>query len=333
VIGMSEHGGPLRLGVLGCASIAWRKTLPALARVPGLALAAVASRDRDKADRFAARFGGEPVTGYSALLDRDDVDAVYVPLPAAMHAAWVERALRAGKHVLAEKPLATEYADAVALVRLAGERGLVLAENFMFTQHSQHARIRKLVADGTIGELRAVYAAFAIPPLPPDDIRYRPDVGGGALADVGGYPIRAAGLFLGDNLDVAGAVLRMDRRRGVDVGGAALLVRPDGVHAHVTFGMEHAYRCEYELWGTAGRLRLDRAYTPPEDHRPVVRIERPDGVRDQECEPDDQFANVLHAFVDEVRTGVHSGLSGEAVVAQAALVDRVRAVARYVDVG
>ena len=97
--------------------------------------------------------------------------------------------------------------------------------------------------------------------------------------------------------------------------------------------MEHAYRCEYELWGTAGRLRLDRAYTPPEDHRPVVRIERPDGVRELECEPDDQFANVLHAFVDEVRTGVHSGLSGEAVVAQAALVDRVRAVARYVDVG
>ena len=199
---------PLRLGVLGCASIAWRRTLPALAAQPRLRLAAVASRDPAKAGRFAERFGGEPVVGYERLLERDDVDAVYVPLPAALHAPWVERALRAGKHVLAEKPLATRCSDARRLVALADELGLVLAENFMFTLHSQHVQVRKLIGDGVIGEPRMLTAAFAIPALPPDDMRYLSEVGGGALVDVGGYPLRTASMLLGDRLEVVGTTLR-----------------------------------------------------------------------------------------------------------------------------
>jgi len=315
---------PIRLGVLGCAGIAWRKMLPALAHEPGVVLTAVASRQADRAARFAERFGGEPVVGYEALLERSDVDAVYVPLPAVLHAPWIRRTLAAGKHVLAEKPMATAYADAAELVGLAERAGLVLVENFMFTRHEQHTHVRKLVADGVLGELRGLSAAFTIPPLPDDDIRYSPSTGGGALVDVGGYPVRTASMFLGADATLVGATLRMDGRRGVDVGGAALLTNPDGVVAHLTFGMEHAYRCEYELWGSAGRLRLTRAYTPPADHEPVLTIERADGVEELRLPPDDQFANVLHAFVGEVRCGVPSGLSGPAILAQAALVQRIR---------
>ncbi|ASW57604.1 Gfo/Idh/MocA family protein [Plantactinospora sp. KBS50] len=325
-------GTPVRLGVLGCAEIAWRKTLPALAGVPQLRLTAVASRDPERAARFGERFGAQPVTGYPALLERDDVDAVYLPLPAALHAPWVDRALRAGKHVLAEKPLATVEADARRLVALADSRGLVLAENYMFTLHSQHAQVRELIGSGLIGEPRLLSAAFAIPALPREDIRYRPDVGGGALADVGGYPLRAATLLLGDRLEVVGATLRRDPARGVDLGGTALLVTPDGVAAQLAFGMEHAYRCEYEVWGSAGRLRLDRAFTPPADHKPVLRIERGGEVQERLLAPDDHFEAALRAFADAVRTGTDSGLQGAAVLRQAALVQRVRDVARYLDV-
>lgn len=324
--------GPVRLGVLGCASIAARKTLPALAGRTDLRLAAVASRDAAKARRFGETFGGEPVCGYEALLARTDVDAVYVPLPAALHAEWIERALRAGKHVLAEKPLATRCEDAHRLVALARERGLVLAENFMFLLHPVHREVARLVSDGLIGQPRVFTAEFAIPALPDDDIRYAADVGGGALADVGGYPLRAATLLLGDDVEVCGAVLHHSTRRGVDVGGSVLLSTPAGVSAHLTFGMEHDYRCRYEIWGSAGRIGLDRAFTPPADHRPVLRIERAGTVTERAVPAYDQFAGVLESFAASVRTGGTSVLTGASILRQADLVAAVRSAARSVPV-
>lgn len=313
---------------MGTANIAWRKTLPAVTAEPALTLAAVASRDIAKARTFTDRFGAEPIAGYDELLDRPDIDAVYIPLPAVLHAPWVEAALLAGKHVLAEKPLATSAADARRLVALAATRGLVLAENYMFTLHPQHAAVAGLLAEGVIGEVRGLHAAFTIPELPPGDIRYQLGVGGGALADVGGYPLRTASLLLGRELEVVGATLRTDPDRGVDLSGAALLRTPDGVIAHVTFGMEHGYLCEYEVWGSEGRLRLDRAFTPPPDHAPVVRIETGGSAWSHELPPADQFRLVVRAFAAAVRGEADCGLQGEAILAQADLVEAVRRAAR-----
>ncbi|MEU2287226.1 Gfo/Idh/MocA family oxidoreductase [Streptomyces sp. NPDC013178] len=320
---------PVRLGVLGCASIAWRRTLPAAVAEPLLWVVAVASRDPDKAGRFARHFGCEAVRGYEELLGRDDVDAVYIPLPVALHARWIEAALRAGKHVLAEKPLAEDAATADRLVSLARSRGLLLAENYMFTYHTQHEAVRRLVAGGAIGELRAFFAAFTIPRLPPDDIRNQRQLGGGALLDVAGYPIRAAELFLGDGLEVTGAVLRYDPVTKVDTGGAALLRTPSGVTAQITFGIENAYRSSYELWGSTGRIGVDRAFTPPPDHRPVVRVETQDGTEESVLDADDQFARVVRAFARGVLDGTGdlpagSGHGTDAIVPHARLVDTVR---------
>ncbi|WP_131740846.1 Gfo/Idh/MocA family protein [Actinomadura roseirufa] len=318
------NAGPLRIGVIGCADIAWRRMLPALAANPEVRLTALASRDPAKARRFAGRFGGEPVTGYEALLERPDVDAVYVPLPAMLHAPWVERALRSGRHVLAEKPLAPSAPEAEALVALAASRGLALLENFMFLRHSQHERVRDLLAQGVIGEVRALTAEFAFPPVPGDRPVYRPDVGGGVLTDVGVYPVRTALLYLGSGLEVSGAHLHVDEDRGVDVSGAALLTAPDGRTAHLTWGMERFYRSRYALWGSAGRIEVPWAFTPPPGHRPVIRVERPDRAEELTLPADDQFAAVVTDFVARVRDGVPSVLEGEPLVAQARLVDRVR---------
>ncbi|SDZ23274.1 Predicted dehydrogenase [Amycolatopsis xylanica] len=313
-----------RIGVLGCAAIAARRMLPAINANPDVELVAIASRDREKAERFTARFGGEPVTGYDRLLEREDVDAVYVPLPALLHVEWIDRALRAGKHVLAEKPLAPTAKEAAALVSLAEERGLVLLESFMFLCHSQHAVVRQLVADGVIGDLRTLTAEFAFPAKSPADIRYRPDVGGGALTDIGVYPVRTALLYLGPELEVLGAWLHHDAGRGVDLGGAALLGGPDGVSANLIFGMEHSYRSRYALWGSSGRISVQWAYTPPPTHSPVIRVERQDRVEELTLPAEDQFGAVVSAFAARITRGVFSGLEGESVVTQAELVDRIR---------
>jgi NDP-hexose-3-ketoreductase len=253
---------------------------------------------------------------------------VYVPLPTGLHAHWVDRALATGKHVLCEKPLTESLADSTRLVSQARVQGLTLLENFMFLRHAQHAAVLSMIEAGVIGEVRAISSAFTFPPPPASDIRYQPGLGGGALLDAGVYPIRAAQYLLGAALSVAGASLCLDKDTGVDVAGSALLCTPAGITAQLTWGFRHYYRCCYEVLGSAGRITLDRSFTPPGTHRPVVRIERPDGAEERTLPADDQFANVATAFTDAVASGrppAGESLSGDAILRQAKLVDDIRA--------
>ncbi|MFF5428096.1 MULTISPECIES: Gfo/Idh/MocA family protein [Streptomyces] len=320
---------PLRVGVLGCADIALRRMLPALAAAPTAALAAVASRDPAKARQAAAPYGCRAVHGYRALLDDDTVDAVYIPLPAALHAPWTEAALTAGKHVLAEKPLSTDAATTARLTDLARDRGRVLMENVMFVHHGLHRAVRDLVADGAIGELRSFHAAFCVPRRDPGDIRLRADLGGGALADTGVYPLRAALHHLGTGLRTVGAALTHPHdgdptAAPVETSGSALLTTPEGVTAHLAFGLDHAYLNRYELHGSHGRLTVDRAFTPPADHEPVIHLETPERGRALRVPAEDQVANTVAAFTAAVRNGTPPD---PVTLVQATLLDELRAAA------
>jgi len=317
----------LRMGAVGCADIAIRRVLPALVELESAQLVAVASRDPAKAAAVAARFGCVGVGGYQNLIDRPDIDALYIPLPPSMHHEWVGRALRAGKHVLSEKPLAVNYRQTEDLVRLARAHGRVLAENYMFLHHSQHDTVRTMMADGVIGPLQVFASSFGIPPLHADSFRYQPGLGSGALLDVGVYPLRAAQLFLSANLEVRGASLRSGPT-GVDVAGSALLRSPTGVTAQLDWGFEHKYRSVYSLWGTRGRITVPRAFSPPEHHRPVLRLDQQDVVTEFSLAPDHQVRNTLSAFVAAARSGGgNQPAFDQALLEQALLVEQVRAAA------
>jgi NDP-hexose-3-ketoreductase len=312
------------LGVIGCADIAVRRTLPAVAAVDGLELVAVAGRDPARTRRCAAAFGAEPVAGYEELLARSDVDAVYVPLPTGLHAHWAERAVRAGKHVLVEKPLATTVAGVETVFGAADAHGVVVMENMTFVHHRQHGVVRDLVRNGAIGELRALTAEFVVPPRQAGDIRLRPDLGGGSLLDQGVYPLRAALCHLGD-VEVVSSELRIDRGLGVDVAGRAALRSPFGARAEVAFGMTGPYRARYRLTGSLGTITVNRAFTAPDDHRPVLELTRAGGVERRELAPDQQFARCLEAFRGAVLTRRGVSATTEASRRQARLVEAVRA--------
>ncbi|MDX3135626.1 Gfo/Idh/MocA family oxidoreductase [Streptomyces europaeiscabiei] len=320
---------PLRLGALGTSSIAWRRVLPTVARMPEWDLVAVAGRTAKKAVRFAEQFGCAAEEDAEALLERPDVDAVYVSTPTALHHRWAERALRAGKHVLVEKPIGVNAAEARDLYALAAERSLVLRENFMFLHHPQHARVRELVGSGRLGQLASLQAAFCIPPLPEDDIRYDVGLGGGALLDVGVYPLRAASLLLGPGLEVAGATLRTRASDGLDLSGQVLLVSPSGVLAEVAFGFEHAYASTYTLWGDRARLTATRAFTPPPAHQPQLVLEEQDREERLALPAADQLMLLLAEFARALRgDGGNDAELGTESVAAMTLVDTVAATAR-----
>ena len=294
-------GRRLRVGILGCAMIARRSVAPALLRLTDrFELAAVASRDADKARAFAGEFGCQAVTGYAALIARGDIDALYVPLPTGLHREWVGRAIAAGKHCYVEKSFAATPGEAETLVDAARERGVAVLEGYMFLYHRQQAMVAESLRMGAIGDLRHFHGGFGFPPLPADDFRYDEQVGGGVLMDAAGYPLRAAHHLLGEGLEVRAASVRCDPRTGTSLWGSAFLADGSGLGASIAFGFDNFYQCRYELWGSTGKLVAERAYTPGPAFSPRLILETAQGRREIQVAPDDHFVGALQAFAQAI---------------------------------
>lgn len=289
----------INIGILGCSAFAARSMLPALLEMKDrYRIVGVASRSLEKAEAFVAPFGARAFGSYEALLAEDGLEAVYMPLPVGTHTEWIGRALDRGLHALVEKSLADRAADVRRLCEQAAAKRLALVENFQFRFHPQLAHIKRLFEDGTLGEPRCVRASFGCPPFPDaDNIRYRADLGGGALLDLGAYTLKISQLFLGPELEVASAVLNRDER--VDLWGGGFLRQQNGpCFSEVAFGFDNAYQCSLELWGSKGRVFTNRIFTAPPGYAPVIRIETPEGTREETLPPANHFVRMLDHFHD-----------------------------------
>lgn len=274
----------IRIGVMGCAAIARKSVIPAILSLPEhFELVAVASRNAEKAMEFATEFGCNAVVGYDVLLT-EDIDAVYVPLPTGLHDEWINKALQEGKHVYAEKSIASSHASATGMVESAKKHQVALMEGYMFLYHSQHQAVKKMIADGAIGEIRNFRGAFGFPPLADGNFRYDNQVGGGALYDAAGYPLRAVHFLLGNEYRVTAATLHNDPETGTNLYGSAFLEGKPGVGAQIAFGFDHHYQCSYEIWGSKGKITAERAYTPAADFQPVLHLEQ-QGVSERMPQP------------------------------------------------
>lgn len=285
----------LRIGVLGCANIAKRSVIPAIKNIADFKLIAIASRTKAKAEEFAQEFNCEAIEGYQNLLDRKDIDVIYMPLPTGLHEEWVIKALEAGKHILIEKSLAMNYGSAHKMVDLARQKGLLIMENFMFLYHSQHQFVRNLINKGEIGELRCFRSSFGFPPLDSNNFRYNKELGGGALLDAAAYTIRASQLFLGDDIWVEAATLN-NMNTEVDLFGGAYLKSENGLFAEVAFGFDNFYQCNYEIWGSKGKIIAQRAFTPGADFKPTITLEQQGEIFNYEVEEENHFVNILNEF-------------------------------------
>ena len=251
---------PLRWGVLGVSSwVAQTAVLPAIVASPRARLVAVASAGGNPA---AATFGAERAyRSYAALLEDPAVEAVYVPLPNSLHREWVERAAAAGKHVLCEKPLAPAAADAEAMAAACAAAGVMLLEAYMTPFHPRAMALAALVGSGRLGALRFARAAFTGVLGRRDDHRWRPEMGGGALLDVGIYcvaPLLAAAGRAPARVE--GAAARATS--GVDASFSGWLDWGDGFAATIECSFDAPERQSLEIVGTDAAVLVDRAYTP-----------------------------------------------------------------------
>lgn len=318
----------IRLGIVGCAEIAYRRFMPAALQVEGLEVKAIAEEyDRSKLQNFCNEYDLEAAESFDELIARDDIDALYIPQPPALHYKWAKRALEAGKHVLIEKPSTTSYNDTADLVKTAREKGLALHENYMFAYHSQISDIQKMIRDGEIGDVRLFSANFGFPMRAQNDFRYNKALGGGALLDAGGYTLKLATVLLGDTIKVDSAHLLSMEGFEVDMYGNASVSNADGLVCHLGFGMDCGYRCSLEVWGSKGRLFTNRIFTAPETLEPVVLIETGDGTKEVKLNKDMHFKHSIEGFVNEISSEEARNKMYDGILLQSKLVEDVRVLA------
>ena len=299
---------PVRWGVLGASRFALKVSLPSMKRGPLTQLAALASRDADKA-RAAAKSLGIPTAygTYEELLADPSIDAIYNPLPNNLHVEWTARAARAGKHVLCEKPIALTAPEAETLVAAQRETGKLIGEAFMVRHHPQWQEAKAWVQGGRIGDLVSVQTAFSYFNRDAQNIRNRKDVGGGALYDIGCYVVNTSRLLFGREPVRAIAVVERDPDFGTDRLTSGVL---DYGGAHLTFTVS-TQAVPYQrvnAFGTKGRIEIEIPFNAPADRACRIFLDDGSKLAGGSAEATslpvaDQYHLQSEAFSRAVRTG------------------------------
>jgi predicted dehydrogenase len=251
----------LRWGLLSTARINKALLVP-LRTSKRNQLLAVASRSQDKAGEYARKNKVKRAYGsYADLLADPDIDVIYNPLPNHLHAEWTIKAVQAGKHVLCEKPLALSLAEVDAMSAAAEKYGKVVAEAFMYRSHPQTLKVREMVASGKLGRVKLVRGSYTYPGTDPDNYRWKPEMGGGGLWDVGCYPLSYTRLVLGaEPVEVFG--WQVTGPTGVDEVFAAQLHFPEGVFAQFDCSVKIPYHVFMEIVGDEATLIVPNPYNP-----------------------------------------------------------------------
>lgn len=242
-------------GILGLASIALEEGIKAIEKEPGSTFYALATNTQEEYHKAQKSLTMEKLyEDYDELLKDEEVEAVYIPLPNALHKEWTLKALEKGKHVLCEKPLALEEAEVLAMMHKAKEKGCVLLEGFMYRYTPRMKKVEEILDSGVLGEIRHVETSFRFMLEDPEDVRMDPSLGGGAFYDLGTYGVNfMTMIFQKKPLSIL-AMKKMEK--GVDVQSTVLLEYEDAVTGVIHSAFNSVEKNEAEIIGTKGRLLI-----------------------------------------------------------------------------
>ena len=293
---------PLKFGIIGCSRIAKRSVIPAIIKSEYAELEIIGSRSTDKAKEFASEVNCEKFGTYEDVISDDSVDAVYISTPINTHEEWSIKASEVGKHVYVEKSSAANFDSAQKMVESAKKNNVRLLEGFMFRFHPQHQKVKELIKEGKIGEVKSFNGVFGFPAFPEGDIRYE----SGFLKDSGCYPICASRMIFDEEPNEVFGKLFYNEKF-CDLSGSAILSYENGKTATISYINGSYYQAKYEVWGTDGVISLDRAYSVPPDFTTKVTLQYNaennwDGRRTEifEIEPKDHFLEMLDTFCMEI---------------------------------
>ena len=312
----------IQWGILGCARIARLQFVPALQRCRGVALRGVASRDPAKLAEFAQLFGPDftPHASYEALLDDPSIDAVYLPLPNALHCEWAIRALHRGKHVLCEKPLALDAGQAQRMADTARAQGVLLMEAFMYRYTARMREVARILESGVLGEIRSVNSTFRFFLDRVGTIKDDPALGGGALYDIGVYPLNLIGLVA--QAEPVEVVATCTRAHGVDHNLSALLRYESGLIASLHCGFNAHGRMHSDIVGSEGSLLVPDTFL---DDAGQILLNTRAGSQAIAVPASDRYAAEVHDFSAAILGGHAPALSLDESLRNLRVLDRIRA--------
>ncbi|MCR5102459.1 MAG: Gfo/Idh/MocA family oxidoreductase [Butyrivibrio sp.] len=336
----------MKIGILCPSEIALRRFMPAISSVDefeyvGLGVCTkeerfpenvpdeetvneVLNAEMEKAKAFIDQYGGKVFNGYQGIIESDEIEAVYIPLPPALHYKWALKSLEAGKHVLVEKPSTISAEQTKKLIEVAEDKGLALHENYMFNFHEQLNAIEDIIKSREIGDIRLYRVSFGFPQRAANDFRYNKALGGGALIDAGGYTIKYATRLLGETAELKYAQMNYKEGFEVDIYGSGAMVNAEGTTVQLAFGMDNNYKCELEAWGSKGCLTTGRVLTAPTGFVPSVTIRKGNEDEVRSLPADDAFRKSIMRFWECIGNDNTRRNNYKELIRQAELVDEFR---------
>jgi predicted dehydrogenase len=318
----------IRWGILSTAAIGVKKVIPAMQRGEYSSVDAIASRDLAKAQEVATRLGIARAYGsYDELLADPEIDAIYNPLPNHLHVPWTIKAAEAGKHVLCEKPISMTVAEAETLLAVRARTGVKIGEAFMVRSHPQWIRLRQLLQQGRIGELRTVFGFFSYSNVDPKNIRNQLDLGGGALMDIGCYLVHAARYAFAQEPTCTVALIERDPTMRIDRLTSAILNFPSG-QAVFTCSTQLVPYQRFEFLGTKGRIELELPVNVSPERETRLRIDSGSdlfggGIVTETFAPCDQYTLQGDAFSRAIMDDTEVPVSVEDAIRNMAVIEAI----------
>ena len=323
----------VRWGVLGCSGIGKSRTIPGLLACENAELYAIAGRNEEKLKAYAEPFAPKKLyTDYQALLDDENVDAVYLPLPNGIHMEWVKKAAAAGKHILCEKPMALTEEQVREMFAAAKEHGVLLEEAYAYRHAQLVQKVKEIVDSGAIGRIRYLESKHSTFDTNRSGIRYQKGNGGGAVYDVTCYNVSLASYLFGKDPEDMSVYCGFDKETGVDVSDAVMLRYEEGVTAMLYAGLDAYRRGCYSILGETGRIDVDHKF----NSSGVCHIRVSTGARPQGAEyvdettteytiwVDDNYKKEIELFSDAVLNGSALTVSEEESLRTARVCDAIR---------
>ncbi|MED4204740.1 Gfo/Idh/MocA family oxidoreductase [Neobacillus mesonae] len=291
----------VKWGILSTADIAQTQVIPAILRANNAEIHGISSLS-GKAKETALKFSIPNYYGsYEDMLQNQEIDAVYIPVPNHLHKKWVIEAARYGKHVLCEKPAALTVEETLEMVEVCKQNNVKFMEAFMYQFHPQHKRVQEIIESGEIGNLRFMRASFSFNlGDKQNNIRMKNEMGGGSIYDVGCYGIHAIRNLLKSEPEEIKVIANIDPQSGVDLSAVVYMKLENGLNAVFDCGMDMAFRHEYEIVGTKGRVVVPRAFRPDlNDGEGLLLIYSEQGFRNEKIIAD-QYRNQIEHFSQAV---------------------------------
>jgi len=315
----------LGLAIWGLGNHALNRILPVLSSVQELSLIGVCSRNEKKVLDCSRHWNCYGWTNPNEMLCNSDIDIVYLATPIGVHFKLAMQAIKAGKHVWCEKPLTCNFKDTKTLIQFAKENKKIVTEAFMFLHHPQFNKVQSFVADIKSGYVHSIICRFGIPSLKDPGFRLDPNLGGGALWDVGSYCVSAVlALFPDQKVQVLFSEVFKKESFPVDTEGRAVLRFSNGTSAYLEWGIGVGYKNEIELWSEKSSFYTDKIFSKPENYQPIYRSRDINGNESLEYgDISEQFQDMIYNFLNMFNSTEHTSIEYDSILARAGVMNKI----------